>query len=302
MSSRTCRIGSENKSNGDPAAYVDEYNVHQILKDAISELVQNKPQRPYAFLRDYFGRLEAISAARSNSIDSNGSNIMVEEMDTCQRTPQKRRGAISAEVYTEEEVANYVKTVIPKDYKTMCALEKAFQNNALLRSCDEEQRSAIFDAMFERLVKAGEIIINQGDIGDNFYVIDSGEVEIIIDGRNISVIGENGTFGELALIHGRPRAATVKAKCDCKLWAIDRDSYRRILMHSHLRKREVYQEFLGKVKILENLDTWERLAIADALEEVTFQAGTCSIITIGKPYLISKPFTPFLARQRLRKP
>ena len=73
-------------------------------------------------------------------------------------------------------------------------------------------------------------------------------------------------------------------------------------MHSHLRKREVYQEFLGKVKILENLDTWERLAIADALEEVTFQAGTCSIITIVKPYLISKPFTSFLTRQRLRKP
>ena len=50
-------------------------------------------------------------------------------------------------------MANYVKKVIPKDYKTMCALEKAFANNALLRSCDEEQRSAIFDAMFEKLVK-----------------------------------------------------------------------------------------------------------------------------------------------------
>merc|ERR1711892_1214449 len=84
----------------------------------------------------------------------------IEEMDTtCQRTPQKRRGAISAEVYTEEEVANYVKKVIPKDYKTMCALEKAFANNALLRSCDEEQRSAIFDAMFAKLVKADDIII-----------------------------------------------------------------------------------------------------------------------------------------------
>ena len=91
---------------------------------------------------------------------------------TCQRTPQKRRGAISAEVYTEEEVifiifnklwhtypqvANYVKKVIPKDYKTMCALEKAFANNALLRSCDEEQRSAIFDAMFEKLVKGSRL-------------------------------------------------------------------------------------------------------------------------------------------------
>ena len=46
-----------------------------------------------------------------------------------------------------------MKKVIPKDYKTMQALEKAFQQNALLRSCDDEQRSAIFDAMFERNVE-----------------------------------------------------------------------------------------------------------------------------------------------------
>ena len=58
------------------AMIYDIDNVYKMqTKDAISELVQNKPQRPYAFLRDYFGRLEAISAARSNSIDSNGSNI-----------------------------------------------------------------------------------------------------------------------------------------------------------------------------------------------------------------------------------
>lgn len=43
-------------------------------------------------------------------------------------------------------------------------------------------------------------------------------------------IGEGGSFGELALIYGTPRAATVKAKTDLKLWGIDRDSYRRILM------------------------------------------------------------------------
>ena len=52
-----------------------------------------------------------------------------------------------------------------------------------------------------------------------------------------------------------------------------RDSYRRILMNSHLKKREVYQEFLSKVKILEDLDDWERLTIADALEQASFQAG-----------------------------
>lgn len=46
----------------------------------------------------------------------------------------------------------------------------------------------------------------------------------------VTSIGEGGSFGELALIYGTPRAATVRAKTNVKLWGIDRDSYRRILM------------------------------------------------------------------------
>lgn len=49
-----------------------------------------------------------------------------------------------------------------------------------------------------------------GDEGDNFYVINHGEVEIIIDNVLQSTQGEGGSFGELALIHGCPRAATVR--------------------------------------------------------------------------------------------
>ena len=123
-------------------------------------------------------------------------------------------------------------------------------------------------------------------------------------------IGEGGSFGELALIYGTPRAATVKASSatDVKLWGIDRDSYRRILMGSTIRKRKMYEEFLSKVSILgkffaslwndmkiiehamldqlatfsnlcadlifwfvENLDKWERLTVADSLEAVSFE-------------------------------
>ena len=71
-----------------------------------------------------------------------------------------------------------------------------------------------------------------GDEGDNFYVIDSGEVEVYVNNRMVLNISEGGSFGELALIYGIPRAATVKAKTDVKLWGIDRMSYRRILMVS----------------------------------------------------------------------
>ena len=72
----------------------------------------------------------------------------------------------------------------------------------------------------------------------------------MVNGEKVLTISEGGSFGELALIYGTPRAATVKAVNDVKLWGIDRDSYRRILMGSTMRKRKMYEEFLSKVSIL----------------------------------------------------
>ncbi|KAG2455810.1 KAP1 kinase, partial [Polypterus senegalus] len=108
------------------------------------------------------------------------------------------------------------------------------------------------------------------------------KTKVYVNGEWVTSIGEGGSFGELALIYGTPRAATVKAKTDLKLWGIDRDSYRRILMGSTLRKRKMYEEFLSKVSILESLDKWERLTVADALEPVQFEDGE-KIVVQGEP-------------------
>ncbi|KAK2190260.1 hypothetical protein NP493_85g06017 [Ridgeia piscesae] len=155
----------------------------------------------------------------------------------------------------------------------MAALSKAISKNVLFAHLDDNERSDIFDAMFPIHRHGGEVIIQQGDEGDNFYVLDQGEVDIYVNNEFVSRIVEGGSFGELALIHGTPRAATVKANTDVKLWGIDRDSYRRILMGSTIRKRKMYEEFLSKVSILENLDKWERLTISDSLETVQFEDG-----------------------------
>lgn len=56
--------------------------------------------------------------------------------------------------------------------------------------------------------------------------------KVYVNNDLVTSIGEGGSFGELALIYGTPRAATVRAKTNVKLWGIDRDSYRRILMVS----------------------------------------------------------------------
>ncbi|XP_055707773.1 cAMP-dependent protein kinase type I regulatory subunit isoform X3 [Phlebotomus papatasi] len=196
--------------------------------------------------------------------------------------PVRRRGGISAEPVTEEDATSYVKKVVPKDYKTMAALSKAIAKNVLFSHLDENERSDIFDAMFPVNCLTGESIIQQGDEGDNFYVIDQGEVEVFVNSELVTTIGEGGSFGELALIYGTPRAATVRAKTDVKLWGIDRDSYRRILMGSTIRKRKMYEEFLSRVSILESLDKWERLTVADALETVSFEDGE-TIVKQGEP-------------------
>jgi len=197
--------------------------------------------------------------------------------------PVRRRGAISAEPIREEDIESYVKKVVPKDYKTMASLSKAIAKNVLFSHLDENERSDIFDAMFPVNAMPGEVIIQQGDEGDNFYIIDTGDVEVYVNGEKVVTIGEGGSFGELALIYGTPRAATVKAATttDVKLWGIDRDSYRRILMGSTIRKRKMYEEFLSKVSILENLDKWERLTVADALEATSFEDGDV-VVTQGE--------------------
>ncbi|XP_048759458.1 cAMP-dependent protein kinase regulatory subunit isoform X3 [Ostrea edulis] len=285
--------------------YVQKHNIQQMLKDCIVQLCMSRPDNPLTFLREHFERLE-----KESSLSEDPDTMMVVEQKTKSKsaTPpsddvadeisssqfplknivRNRRGAVSAEVYKEEDAAQYVKKVVPKDYKTMAALSKAISRNVLFSHLDDNERSDIFDAMFPVHRHAGEIIIQQGtlyddgDEGDNFYVIDQGEVDIFVNDEHVTTIGEGGSFGELALIYGTPRAATVKAKGDVKLWGIDRDSYRRILMGSTIRKRKMYEEFLGKVSILDNLDKWERLTVADAFEPVQFEDGQ-EIVRQGEP-------------------
>lgn len=87
-------------------------------------------------------------------------------------------------------------------------------------------------------------------------MVDEGECDIFVEPkeggapRHVSTVVKDGSFGELALIYGSPRAATVKARTDTRLWAIDRVTYRQILMAVTIKKRKLYDTFLEKVPIL----------------------------------------------------
>jgi CRP-like cAMP-binding protein len=74
-------------------------------------------------------------------------------------------------------------------------------------------------------VPAGDIVVAQGDAGDAFYVIRRGSAAVLGDGAPVRALAAGDSFGEIALLHDRPRTATVRATTDLDLLVLDRDVF-----------------------------------------------------------------------------
>jgi MFS family permease len=72
---------------------------------------------------------------------------------------------------------------------------------------------------------AGTALITEGDPGDRFYVISSGDVQVTRDGLLLRELGAGDWFGELALLRDMPRTASVVSLSAVSLWAVDRDGF-----------------------------------------------------------------------------
>jgi CRP-like cAMP-binding protein len=72
---------------------------------------------------------------------------------------------------------------------------------------------------------AGETLFEQGAQGDRFYLIASGEVEVLVDGRPVALERPGEGLGEIALLRDVPRTATVRAKLESELYALGREPF-----------------------------------------------------------------------------
>jgi MFS family permease len=78
------------------------------------------------------------------------------------------------------------------------------------------------NALEEVRASAGEEIVRQGEPGDRFYLIKDGAFDVYVDGQPVQSLEAGGSFGEIALLRDVPRTATVRARSDAELYALDR--------------------------------------------------------------------------------
>ncbi|KAI9787040.1 MAG: hypothetical protein M1816_007711 [Peltula sp. TS41687] len=209
-----------------------------------------------------------------------------------------RRTSVSAESMnpSTSTTDNWSPPLHHKTPEQLARLKTAVAGNFLFSHLDEEQTSQVLGALVEKPIPAKEIkVITQGDVGDYFYTVERGEFDVFVNpsgayragpdgmGEKVGTIGPGGSFGELALMYNAPRAATViSTQADSCLWALDRVTFRRILMDSTFQRRRMYESFLEEVPLLASLTPYERSKIADALDTQRFPPGS-TIIKQGDP-------------------
>lgn len=81
----------------------------------------------------------------------------------------------------------------------------------------------------EQVQPAGSIIFEEGDAGDTLFVIGSGSVEVLRGGERLKVLHEADYFGELAVLTGAARNATIRALSDCLLLRLERSDFHQVL-------------------------------------------------------------------------
>jgi len=213
-----------------------------------------------------------------------------------------RRASVSAESIAVDEEPDEPLPIYSKTEDQLQRIRAAITKNFIFRDLDEEQETGVLMAMREVRATQDEVVIRQGDVGDFFYVVEAGWLDCFIRpeplppawltgnsapeeekftqpgyhpefGKKVTECREGSFFGELALMYGHPRAASVVAMEPCTLWSLDRITFRTIILKAAHRRRTMYEQFLSSVPLLASLRPEERSKIADALVSKVHEDG-----------------------------
>lgn len=295
--------------------YLNSKNINTLFIQIVESLLIEKPANPISFMIEYLYKQypdQAKAALKSLEGENKVEEKAEEKEKPADEAPAKKDDTpeYSDEEEDEDDVADIVpisKPAVPKSRRVSVSAEsmdpakmkaqmsqvtniekspevasrlaEVVSKSPLLRTLDDEQRKTIISAFSGPLIKQpGEDVIVQGDIGDIFYLLEDGMVDVYISKQGgpeakVHTYTPGNSFGELAIMYNAPRAATCRAQTECKLWALDRVSFKVIVVAAAMQKREMYVGFLKQVDLLSSLTEMEIMTLADSMAEEKYADG-----------------------------
>lgn len=140
-------------------------------------------------------------------------------------------------------------------------IDPAF-SSPLFGDFSREDLRAVIRGLRFLTFEPGDIIVGDAEPGDSLFVISSGRVKAFVKGaegryREAREMGEGDFFGEIALLHGKPRTATVTAAESCELLELEREMVES-LAATRPHVRDVLESFCNARNVSESPDVGSR--------------------------------------------
>ena len=137
------------------------------------------------------------------------------------------------------------------------ALLKRLAHVHLLQSLPPEDIAPLVQATRVVNLDQGQVLFREGDVGNSLYLVDEGELEVIRGGVRVAILSPGETVGEMAVVTGAPRSATIRALEPAKLFYIPKPAFDD-LVHNATRVRDRVSELIA----LRTEDLKERLLVS----------------------------------------
>ena len=169
----------------------------------------------------------------------------------------------------------------PKIESDRTLIISALNNHFIFTSLSEEDKEVVADSMQLYVFPPGSTVFEQDRPSRSYYVVRSGNLEVLVKNRKVNKIHTGEGFGELALLHDNPRSATIRCMDRVTLWGIERQMFRKVIEEMNTQIYEQNREFLEKVLLLQPLSSLQKDSLAASLLPHKYAAGQ-KIITEGE--------------------
>ena len=121
----------------------------------------------------------------------------------------------------------------------------------LFSACSKKELATVAKATDEVTMEAGRVVVDQGEMGREAFVLVEGEVVIKRNGRKVATLEPGSIIGELSLLDKGPRTATATCATDCTVLVIDQRRFLAVVEDIPSISRKLMSSLAGRIRELD---------------------------------------------------